>query len=120
MFRKALLLGVLGVMGCGWLAAGDNPTKKKIESWRQTARAAATLVQASIKCDVKPKDAQVFVDGSLVGTARDFNSSDHPLYIFPGEHVLEFRHPGHESYSTKLNLLPEQDMRVKVRMNKVK
>lgn len=120
MFKKALVLSLLCVVGGGLLAAGDNPTKKKVESWRETVRAAATLVQASIKCDVKPKDAQVFVDGSLVGTARDFNNSKHPLYVFPGEHTLEFRHPGHETYSAKLNLLPEQDMRIKVRMNKVK
>jgi hypothetical protein len=120
MFRKIVVLLVFGALGCAWLAAADNPTKKKIESWRQNARAAATLVQASIRCDVKPKDAHVYVDGALVGTARDFNSSKHPLYLFPGEHSLEFRHPGHETYSTTLRLLPEQDMRIKVRMNKVK
>ena len=121
MFRKTL---VLSALAC-WLAmavpaGADNQTKKRIEGWRQNARAATTLVQASIKCDVKPKDAQVYVDGDLVGTARDFNSSDHPLYIFPGQHTLEFRHPGHETYSTKLDLMPEQDMRLKVRMPKLK
>ena len=124
MLRKSLLLCLLAVVSCGLLSAtleaSDNPTKKRIEGWRQNARAATTLIQASIKCDVKPKDAQVFVDGSMVGTARDFNSSDHPLYVFPGDHVLEFRHPGHDTYSTKLSLLPEQDMRLKVRMNKLK
>jgi len=120
MVRKTLLVCTVGLVFAAGLAAGDNPTKKRVEGWRQTVRAAATLAQASVKCDVKPKDAQVFVDGSLVGTARDYNSSDHPLYIFPGEHVLEFRHPGHETYSTKLSLLPEQDMRIKVRMNKTK
>ena len=120
MFRKALVLSLLVVIGCGLLAAGDNPTKKRIEGWRQNARAVTTLLQASIKCDVKPKDAQVYVDGAMVGTARDFNNSDHPLFIFPGEHSLEFRYPGHETYSTKLSLMPEQDMRLKVRMNKLK
>ena len=118
--RKTLLLCLLAVVSCGLLQAGDNPTKKRIEGWRQNARAATSLIQASIKCDVKPKDAQVFMDGSLVGVARDFNSSDHPLFVFAGEHTLEFRHPGHETYSTKISLLPEQDLHVKVRMNKLK
>lgn len=122
MVRKAL---VLLALGCFWFgsagpAGADNPNKKRIGGWRENARAALSLAQASIRCDVKPKDAQVFVDNVLVGTARDFNSSDHPLYIFPGQHTLEFRHPGHETYSTQLSLLPEQDMRVKVRMSKVK
>ena len=122
MFRKTLLLS--GLAGVVWLAAltatAQTSTRKRIEGWRQNARAATTLVQASIKCDVKPKDAQVFVDGTLVGTARDYNNSDHPLYIFPGQHTLEFRHPGHETYSAKLDLMPEQDMRLKVRMPKQK
>src|SRR5690242_14276240 len=127
MLRKTLLLsglaGLVCLVGLATLTATaqqQTPTHKRIEGWRQNARAATSLIQASIKCDVKPKDAQVYVDGSLVGTARDYNSTEHPLYMFAGQHTLEFRYPGHETYSTKLDLMPEQDMRLKVRMQKLK
>ena len=118
MYGKKLLLLTLVLALGNVVAAGEE--RKGIPGIRDRVREALTLGQASIRCDVKPKDAQVYLDGSLVGTVRDFNSSDKRLFIFPGQHALEFRHPDYETYTTELRVLPEQDLRVKTRMKKIK
>ncbi len=115
--RKLLILA--GLLALGSLSAGAAD-KKTIPQIRQRVREAMTLAQASVRCDVHPKDAEVYVDGLLMGTVRDFNGGDERLYIFPGEHTLEFRHPDYQTYTTLLRLMPDQDMRVKVRMRKMK
>lgn len=112
------LLVLIALVALGTLTAAAE--KRRIPGIRERVREAMTLAQASIRTDVHPKDAQVYVDSRLVGTVRDFNGGDERLYIFPGEHTLEFRHPDYQTYSTQLSLMPEQDMRVKVRMKKLR
>ena len=118
MHRRSLLLFLLALilsLGCAPAEAAD---KKKIPTLRERMREGMTLAQASIRTDVHPKDAQIYLDGALVGTVRDYNGSDERLFVFPGEHTLEFRHPGYETYSTQIRVLPEQDLRVRARMKK--
>lgn len=85
---------------------------------RKSARTLVPLAQASVRLDVHPKDALVYLDGNLVGTVRDFNGRNERLYLFPGTHTLELRDPHDAPFSTQLRVMPEQDMRIKVRMNK--
>jgi len=52
---------------------------------------------ASVQTDVRPKKAEVVIDGTPVGEARDFNGKWDVLYLQPGTHVVEFRK---EKYKT--------------------
>jgi hypothetical protein len=49
----------------------------------------------SVRLEVQPAFAQIFVDGEYVGTVEDFHSAT-GLMIAAGVHRLEFRAPGYE------------------------
>ncbi len=52
---------------------------------------------AAIETDVRPKKAEVLIDGEFAGQARDFNGTWDLLWLDPGEHVVEFRAPGYKT-----------------------
>ncbi len=58
---------------------------------------------AAVETDVRPKRAQVRVDGQLVGQARDFNGPWDLLLLRPGVHMLELSAPGHMSLEIALD-----------------
>jgi hypothetical protein len=51
---------------------------------------------------VQPNTAQVFVDGSYVGEADDFDGSPHSLLLEAGSHVVDLDQPGYET--TRFNV----------------
>ena len=46
---------------------------------------------------MKPKKAEVLVDGTVLGQARDFNGSWDLLQLPPGRHEIELRYEGHQT-----------------------
>jgi hypothetical protein len=51
---------------------------------------------ASVKTDVDPEEARVYLDGKYIGTADDFDGWPDKLYLRPGHYRLEFRLSGYE------------------------
>jgi len=58
----------------------------------QTVRNATA--PAVIQTAVKPKKAELFLDGQPIGQARDYSGSWDVLYVKPGRHEIEFRKDG--------------------------
>jgi len=50
-----------------------------------------------IETDVRPKKAEIWIDGTLLGQARDYNGKWDRLWIEPGKHEVEFRKDGYQS-----------------------
>lgn len=50
---------------------------------------------ALLETDVRPKKAELLLDGEPVGQARDYNGTWDLLTVKPGMHMLEFRYPGY-------------------------
>ncbi len=48
-----------------------------------------------LRLKVKPRDAQVFVDGSYVGVVDHFDGIFQRLRLEEGTHYIELRHPGY-------------------------
>jgi hypothetical protein len=48
----------------------------------------------ALRLEIKPKTAQVFVDGYYAGVVDDFNGHFHHLDLTPGGHRIEVRQPG--------------------------
>jgi hypothetical protein len=48
---------------------------------------------------VNPGTAEVYVDGSLIGTAGQFGETAQPLGLTPGRHHIEIRAPGYHTVS---------------------
>ena len=51
---------------------------------------------ASVKTDVSPDEARVYLDGKYIGIADDFDGWPDKLYLRPGHYRLEFRLSGYE------------------------
>jgi hypothetical protein len=52
--------------------------------------------EGSLRLKIKPRDAQVFVDGYYVGVVDDFDGVWQRLHIESGPHRIEVRAPGYE------------------------
>jgi len=50
----------------------------------------------SLRVEVKPKDAEVFVDGYYAGIVDEFDGHFQHLSLAPGPHRVEIRAPGYE------------------------
>lgn len=70
-----------------------------------------------VKLDVKPKDAQVFLDGDYVGTVDEFNSWYQHMNVEPGKHRVVVRAQGYQPYVMDLRVLPGQTYKLKQQMH---
>ncbi len=52
---------------------------------------------AMVDCDVDPEEAQVILDGELLGEADDYDGFPSYLFVRPGQHVLEFQAEGRQA-----------------------
>ncbi len=68
---------------------------------------------AELRLEVKPKDAQVYVDGYYAGIVDDFNGVFQRLRIRPGRHELAIYMPGYRTVRQNLYLSVGQDSKVK-------
>jgi hypothetical protein len=71
-----------------------------------------------IETDVRPRKAEVRVDGQFVGQARDFNGRWDYLWLEPGEHVLEFSKEGYMTLRRVLDVRAGMQVRVRERLAK--
>jgi len=68
---------------------------------------------ASLRLQVTPREAEVFVDGYYAGRVDDFDGSFQRLTVYPGDHELEVFMPGYRSLQQRLYLQPGKTFTVK-------
>ena len=78
-----------------------------------SARATSPGVTATLKLNIEPKRAAVFLDEKFVGHAAEFGGSVHSMLISPGKHRIKVELPGYRTYDTEINLLAGQKTEVK-------
>ena len=54
--------------------------------------------RGAARLEVRPREAQVFIDGYFVGAVDDFDGWAQRLYVAPGEHELAIYLKGHRTY----------------------
>jgi hypothetical protein len=64
----------------------------------------------SIKLKVKPRDAEVFVDGYFAGTVDDFDGTFQALKLDSGAYSIEVRKPGFETLRFDVRVQPERSI----------
>jgi hypothetical protein len=57
----------------------------------------STIADGSLRLKIKPRDAQVFVDGYYVGIVDDFDGIFQRMHLPSGPHRVEVRAPGYET-----------------------
>jgi hypothetical protein len=81
-------------------------------------RAVTPDVTATLKLDVQPGRAAVFLDGKFVGHASEFGGVGHSMLISPGKHRIKVELPGYRTFETEVNLLVNQKSEVKTELVK--
>ena len=61
---------------------------------------------SSVRLQVTPREAEVFVDGYFAGMVDNFDGTFQRLRIAPGDHEIQLFMPGHRSFSQKVYLQP--------------
>jgi len=64
----------------------------------------------SVKLKVKPRDAEVFVDGYYAGVVDDFDGAWQSLKLDSGGHNIEIRKPGLETLRFDVHVQPERSI----------
>src|ERR1700737_493651 len=68
---------------------------------------------ATIKIDVNPSRAAVFVDDRFVGHVGEFGGLGRAMQVAPGSHQIRIALPGYATFQTDINPLPRQKVEVK-------
>jgi PEGA domain-containing protein len=80
-------------------------------------RAVTPDVTATLKLNVEPGRAAVFLDDKYVGHASEFGGL-HSMLIGPGKHRIKVGLPGYRTFETEINLLAGQKSEVKTELVK--
>jgi hypothetical protein len=75
--------------------------------------------EASVRLEVKPKQAEVYVDGYYAGIVDDFNGTFQRLHLPPGEHEIQLYLDGYRTVHQKVYLTPDNTFKVKYDMEKL-
>lgn len=89
--------------------------------YRETGGMNPALAQAldvgALDLDVKPRKAEVFVDGTYVGVARDFDGVPSFLWLDEGRHTIVLYKGGYASYEAEFVVEPGVVTNVKLRLS---
>jgi hypothetical protein len=71
-----------------------------------------TFNTGALRLKMKPREAQVFVDGFLAGTVDQFDGVFQSLRLAPGGHKVEVRMDGFETLTLDLHIQPDRTMTI--------
>ena len=88
-----------------WAAGGFGP----YPGW---GYGSTTFNTGAIRLKMKPREAQVFVDGFLAGTVDEFDGVFQSLRLAPGGHKIEVRMDGFEPLTLDVHIQPDRTMTI--------
>ena len=68
---------------------------------------------ATVKIEVNPSRAAVFVDGLFVGHVGEFEGMGRGMLVAPGTHQIRVALPGYQTFETEVNPLANQKVEIK-------
>lgn len=75
-------------------------------------------VTATVKIEVKPSRAAVFLDGLFVGHVGEFEGVGRGMLVAPGAHQIKVALPGYETFETTINPIANQQVEIKTELVK--
>ena len=69
--------------------------------------------QSSVRLQVSPRQAEVFIDGYFAGTVDDFDGVFQRLHIEPGEHEVQVYLAGYRPFSQRFYLQPGRSFNIR-------
>lgn len=73
---------------------------------------------SEVRVMATPREAEVYVDGYLVGTVDDFDGWSQRLRLDPGEHEVELYLEGYRSVRQKMLFRPSETYKIRVALEK--
>lgn len=93
--------------------------KLTVEVAMQKAPTGATpAAWSTVKIDVNPPRAAVFLDGSFVGHVAEFEGLGRALLVAPGTHNIKISLPGYKTFTSEISPLPHQKVELKTTLQK--
>lgn len=83
---------------------------------RLAPTAVVPSITATLKLNIKPNRAAVFLDEKYVGHAGEFGGKFRSMKISPGKHKIRVELPGYRTFLTEVDLLPNQETEVKTEL----
>lgn len=74
---------------------------------------------AALRLDVKPKDAEVYVDGYYAGVVDDFDGAFQRLSVTPGGHEIDLFADGYRAIHQKVYLTPRRTVKIQATMERL-
>jgi len=74
---------------------------------------------ASVRLEVTPHDAEVYVDGYYAGVVNDFDGMLQRLRVEPGQHEITIYHDGYRALHQRVYLTRDRTFKVKQQMEKL-
>jgi len=74
---------------------------------------------AAIDTDVSPEGARVYLDGTLIGTADDFDGHPDFLYLRRGRYSIEFRLDGFDTRTIEIQARPGKKLQIGESLKKI-
>src|SRR5581483_5048447 len=74
---------------------------------------------ASVRLEVKPKEAEVYVDGFYAGIVDDFDGVFQRLHVPPGPHEITLYLDGYRTVTQQVRLSADKTFKVKYTMEKL-
>ena len=84
----------------------------------KAARGAEPAAWSTVKIDVNPPRAAVFLDGSFIGHVAEFEGLGRGLLVAPGTHNIKITLPGYRTFQTEINPLANQKVELKTNLVK--
>ena len=75
--------------------------------------------QSSVRIEVMPREAKVFVDGYFAGTVDDYDGTFQRLHVTPGKHDILIYLEGYHSLKQSFYLSPDSTYKIKGEMVKL-
>lgn len=69
--------------------------------------------------NVIPSRALIYVDGKLVGSARDFASERDRFMLIEGTHHLRIEFPGHKPFETEMEIVPNHTLHLDIELERL-
>ena len=92
-----------------------QPGRKQVVLVRMTNAPTGPIpdVTATVKIEVDPSRAAVFMDGLFVGHVGEFKGPGRGMLIAPGTHQIRIALPGYQTFETDINPLANQKVQIK-------
>ena len=102
--------------GGGYYSSGSGSSS----SYSSSSRDSEPENAGSLRIRVNPAQAKVYLDGTLIGTADEFDGLSNHLAAEAGTHQLELRADGYEPFTTTVKVEPGKTITARASLKKKK